>query len=109
MDCQSEKKGDAVIIQPAGRMDANTSAIFENEGKKWIENGEKKLIADMRNLEYISSAGLRSVLLVGKKLKAGGGALSLCNLDGMVEEVFNMSGFNTIFHIYDTLEEALEE
>lgn len=109
MDCQGEKKGDRVVVQPSGRMDANTSQIFEAECKKWIENGEKKLIADLGGLEYISSAGLRSVLVIGKKLKAAGGELSLCNLNGMVEEVFHMSGFDKVFNIFDVLEAAFEE
>ena len=109
MDCQSEKNGDVVVVQPSGRMDASTSSVFEAECRKWIESGEKKLVADLGGLEYISSAGLRSVLVVGKKLKAAGGALSLCNLDGMVGEVFHMSGFDKVFNIYDTLEAALEE
>lgn len=109
MDCYSEKRGGAVVVQPVGRMDANTGSVFEAECKKWIENGEKALIADLEGLEYISSAGLRSVLVVGKKLKSAGGELSLCNMSGMVEEVFNMSGFNMIFNIFDTLEAAFEE
>jgi len=109
MECQSEKKDGAVVIRPVGRMDATTGPIFETACKKWIESGENKLIADLGALEYISSAGLRSVLVIGKKLKAGGGELALCNMDGMVEEVFNMSGFSTIFNIYDTVEAAFEE
>ncbi len=109
MDCHSEKRGGAVIVRPVGRMYANTGSVFEAECRKWIENGEKKIIADLEGLEYISSAGLRSVLTVGKKLKSAGGELSLCNMSGMVEEVFHMSGFNTIFNIFDTVEAALEE
>jgi anti-sigma B factor antagonist len=109
MDCQSEKRGGKVVVKPSGRMDANTSQIFEAECKKWIENGEKNLIADLGGLEYISSAGLRSVLVIGKKLKATGGELSLCNLNGMVEEVFHMSGFDKIFNIFDVLEAAFEK
>jgi anti-anti-sigma factor len=108
MECESYKEGDAVVIKPSGRMDAGTSQAFEKECGKWIEKGETRLIADLESLEYISSAGLRSVLVVGKKLKPSGGALALCNMNGMVEEVFNMSGFNNIFNIYDTLEAALE-
>ncbi|MFP3998406.1 MAG: STAS domain-containing protein [Desulfobacterales bacterium] len=109
MECKSDKTGEMVVIKPIGRMDANTSSVFEAECGKWIEKGEKRLIADLAGLEYISSAGLRSVLVVGKKLKPMGGELVLCNMDGMVEEVFNMSGFNNIFNIFDTLEAALEE
>lgn len=108
MECESFKNDDAVVIKPSGRMDASTSAVFEKECDKWIEKGDKKLIADFENLEYISSAGLRSVLVVGKKLKPAGGELVLCNMNGMVEEVFNMSGFNNIFKIFDTFEAALE-
>ena len=108
MECESFKQDDAVVVKPSGRMDAGTASVFEKECDKWIEKGETNLIADFENLEYISSAGLRSVLVVGKKLKPAGGELALCNMNGMVEEVFGMSGSKNIFNIFDTLEAALE-
>jgi anti-anti-sigma factor len=55
----------------------------------------------------MSSAGLRSILSLGKKVKAQGGSLVFCNLQGMVQEVFDVSGFTSIFSVYASQEEAL--
>lgn len=109
MQCDSRKKNDSILIKVSGRMDANTSADFEAVCEKWFEKGETKLIMDCDGLEYLSSAGLRSILCVGKKVKSQAGELRLCNLNGMVEEVMSISGFDTVFPIFDTLEAALEE
>jgi anti-anti-sigma factor len=108
MEFNSNKEQGTVTIEVSGRMDANTAPEFEQECAKWLEQGETTLIVDLQNLEYISSAGLRSVLASGKKLKAQNGSLILCNLSGMVEEVFNISGFSSIFPIYDSKETALK-
>lgn len=109
MECSSNKEQGAVTIEVSGRMDANTAPGFETECSKWVDDGQTTLIVDLQNLEYISSAGLRSILASGKKLKAQGGSLILCNLSGMVEEVFNISGFSSIFPIYDSKQAALEK
>lgn len=108
MEFNSHKEQGAVSIEVSGRMDANTAPEFEAECAKWLEQGESTLIVDLQNLEYISSAGLRSILASGKKLKAQGGSLILCSLSGMVEEVFNISGFSSIFPIYDCKQTALD-
>ncbi len=107
MEFDSSKQGDSVVIKVKGRMDAVSAPEFEKECGKWIEAGDKSLIIDLGGLEYISSAGLRSILAAAKKLKAAQGAICFCNLQGMVQEVFSISGFATMFPIKDSLEEAL--
>ena len=109
MDVVSRKEGGAFIIEILGRMDASTVNDFETECNKWLEDGEKQMLIDFAGLKYISSGGLRGILEVGKKLKNRGGALSLCQLDCMVQEVFEISGFTDIFPVFDTIEDALEE
>lgn len=96
-----------MVVKVVGRMDATSAPQFEEECAKWIEQGEKNLVVDMGGLEYISSAGLRSILATGKKLKGSGGVLVFGNMQGMVKEVFDISGFTSIFPVYDTLEAAL--
>lgn len=109
MECTSHKTDSAVVIQVAGRMDGVTAKDFDKAGSDWIDRGETRLVVDLTGLEYISSAGLRSFLLLGKKIKsAGGGALVLAGLQDMVREVFDISGFSTIFPVHSSLEEALE-
>lgn len=106
MDFTSEKKGDHLVVTIKGRMDAVTAPDFEKNCGEAIDAGEKSLIIDMGGLEYISSAGLRGILATAKKLKATGGQIAFANLSGMVQEVFAISGFTTMFPVHDTVEEA---
>lgn len=104
---ETAKKESAVVLTVKGRLDAATAPEFITSCDCLIAAGDTCLIADLGQLEYISSAGLRSILATAKKLKGLQGQISFCNLSGMVKDVFNISGFTTMFTIYDTLNEAL--
>jgi len=108
MDIASIKKGNAVLMHLKGRMDVMTSLVFDQACDKLILGGDKYLVIDLEEVEYISSAGLRSFLGADKKIKAQGGKFTLFNLKGMVKEVFHVSGFAVMFPIFDTAEAALE-
>lgn len=107
MEFRCNQVGDSLVLAVKGRMDVTSSPKFEKECQTWLEQGQARIIADLSGLEYISSAGLRSILVVGKRLKAEGGGLSLCGLSGMVKDVVTVSGFATIFPIHDTVDKAL--
>ncbi len=109
MEFASEKQGGKVVIAVTGRMDAVSAPDFEKECAAWQEKGENNLVIDLAKLEYISSAGLRSILAAAKKLKAAQGGICFYNLSGMVEEVFTLSGFSAMFPVCVTLEEALAQ
>ena len=109
MDIVSMKQGDAMLLRLKGRMDVATAPAFEQACDKVVQGGDKFLVVDFGALEYISSAGLRCILGIDKKFKAQGGRLALCNLKGMVKEVFQISGFSVMFSTFDTLEAALEQ
>jgi anti-anti-sigma factor len=66
------------------------------------------LLVDFKALDYISSAGLRVLLATAKRLSSEGGSLRICHLNDTVREVFEISGFSTIFSVFDTEAEALE-
>ncbi|MFW5837608.1 MAG: STAS domain-containing protein [Desulfovibrionaceae bacterium] len=91
----------------SGRMDAVTAPDFEKGFTEYMDAGGKKFVLDLSRLEYISSAGLRGILSSAKKLKAGGGKIAFAGLGGMVKEVFDISGFGSMFDIYATVEEAV--
>ena len=107
MDFMSTKVDQAVTIKATGRMDAATAPLFEQECMRWVEQGDTNLIVDFSGLEYISSAGLRIILSVGKKLKSQGGSLAFGGMSAMVKEVFDISGFASIFPVHISLEAAL--
>jgi anti-sigma B factor antagonist len=62
----------------------------------------------MKGVDYISSSGLRVVLSTGKKLNVSEGRLAFCGLNTSVGEVFRVSGFNSIFPVFDSEQEALD-
>jgi anti-sigma B factor antagonist len=89
-----------------GRMDAMTTVEFDRWFAEQLANGETRFVLDMQGLEYISSAGLRSLLAAAKQLKNKNGSLLLCCLGGTVEEVFRISGFLAILPTFPSVEEA---
>ncbi|MBI9079449.1 MAG: STAS domain-containing protein [Pseudodesulfovibrio sp.] len=107
MEFTNTKNGNALVVKVTGRMDAITAPEFDGQCKNWIETGDTKVVVDLSELEYISSAGLRSILAAAKKLKGAKGEMLFAGLSGMVEEVFNVSGFAAMFSIYKTIDEAL--
>ncbi len=94
------------VVAVSGRMDAVTAPEFEKQCLAWMEEGHTKFLLDFSSLEYISSAGLRSILGVAKKVKPLGGKVVLSGLTGVVAEVFSISGFDAFLPIVDTPEAA---
>jgi anti-sigma B factor antagonist len=108
MQVESIQNGRALVITVNGRLDTTTASDFESSCFELItSNAHNGIVIDLQALEYMSSAGLRSILSLGKKVKAQGGSLVFCNLQGMVQEVFDVSGFTSIFSVYASQEEAL--
>ena len=107
MEFNNTKNGDALIVAVTGRMDAITTTEFDAQCQTWLADGEKKVVVDLSGLEYISSAGLRSILSAAKQLKGAQSELVFCGLSGMVEEVFNVSGFAAMFTLFKSVDEAL--
>ena len=109
MEISSKKVGDVLIMGIKGRLDALTSSMLENEMCKCIEAGENKIVFDLGELEYISSAGLRAILFCAKRLKSTEGTIAFANITGMISEVFEISGFGTMFNIYSSALVAAEK
>lgn len=108
MEITVERQGACVIARVDGRLDGTTMQEAERELVSLIEQGERRLLLDLTYMEYISSAGLRVVLSAAKKMRAAGGSMALFGLSANVQEIFRLSGFNKIFSIYATKEEALQ-
>jgi anti-sigma B factor antagonist len=108
MNILQEKNGDILVIKPEGRIDSGTSGDFENKVLKLIDDGEKLLSFDFSNVDFVSSAGLRSFLVVAKRLKKDEGRLALFSLSENIKEVFEMTGFSTIIPLFATKNEAME-
>jgi anti-anti-sigma factor len=107
IEIKTEKIGKAAVVRVDGRIDADTAQQVEDACNAFIEQGEKILILDFSKVRYISSWGLRAVLMTGKRLDAAGGRLIPCGLSAMLKEVFQISGFDSLFRTYPTMEAAL--
>ena len=81
------------LISLSGRLDSATSNVFESSLQKLFENQGSLVTMNFSGLDYISSAGLRVILMVAKRAKQSKGRLVLFGLQPHVKEVFEISGF----------------
>lgn len=98
MSLNIEKRADATSIALAGRLDTTTAPELE----KYLENeweDAESLTFDMEKLEYISSAGLRVLLMAQKMMNQKNGTMKLVHVSEMVQEVFEITGFTEILTI----------
>jgi anti-anti-sigma factor len=98
----------AVLLKVSGRMDAENADEFDKACGVWISKGAKHLIADLVDLQYVSSMGLRAFLATAQKLKSVSGSLILCGLHGLPLQVFEMTKLTSLFPLFDTTQEALD-
>ena len=97
MTILKEQTGNALTIRLEGRLDTTTSPQLEEELKKSLP-GAEELVFDFSKLDYLSSAGLR-VLLSAQKVMAGKGGMVVKNVNEIVQEVFEVTGFCDILTI----------
>jgi serine/threonine-protein kinase RsbW len=97
----------AQIFELAGRLDAVSSQAAIARVYAAISAGARNVLLDMSQVTFLSSSGLRALLLVRKELLAQNGELRLCALKPQVQEVFTLTGFTQVFAIHPTREEAL--
>jgi anti-anti-sigma factor len=109
MEIATRKESGAAVVSVKGRIDAVTAPEFEKGLLALMAGGDSTLVLNFNGLEYISSAGLRSILSTAKQLKAKDGKMLFAGLQGPVKDVFKISGFGSIFKIFDTEEEALRQ
>jgi anti-sigma B factor antagonist len=107
MEVTQTQKEDICVLGLKGRLDSNTSDDFEKRLLGLIQGGETRLVLDFKDLDYISSAGLRVLLKAAKELKRNNGRLVFCSLKDYIREIFELSGFVSFFPIHATLEESL--
>jgi anti-anti-sigma factor len=107
MELNTDKRESVTIVRVQGRLDTISAQEFERKMTGLMDQGESTFIVDMKGLDYISSAGLRSILLVAKQLKPRKGNMAFCSMKPMVAKVFSVSNFSSLFAIHDSLEIAL--
>jgi anti-sigma B factor antagonist len=109
MNIASRKDQTALVVMIEGRMDAVSAPDFDKRCDDWIAQGESLFVLDFKALEYISSAGLRSILILGKKIAPKKGKLWIVSVKDVVKEVFQISGFGSLFPILESVDAALQQ
>ncbi|MDR1466855.1 MAG: STAS domain-containing protein [Oscillospiraceae bacterium] len=96
MEINKSQEGENLTIKLSGRLDTNTAPQLESEFETSINDSVKNLILDFKNLEYVSSAGLRVILSAKKKISKVSGDMKAKNVNSSVREVFEITGFTDI-------------
>ncbi|MCH9610678.1 MAG: putative anti-sigma factor antagonist BtrV [Chlamydiales bacterium] len=107
MDVVVEEKGEIIIMRVKGRLDAASSPQLEQTINSIIDGGHFKLVLNFSDVEYLSSAGMRLMLAISKKLQNLEGKVVACSLSEDVMEVIKMAGFNQVIEFYPSEQESL--
>ncbi len=108
MEITEDKIDGQVVISLSGRIDSTAAVEFEEKLIEIIDKGKNTMIIDFLRIQFISSAGLRVLLLAAKKVKPYGGKIVLCDMSKDVREVFDISGFSSIFDIQENIASAVD-
>lgn len=108
MEINKGKRNGITCLRIEGNLDASNSSIAEKTIRDAIAEGDANLIINLSELQYISSAGLRVILVVAKDIKVKNGKIVICSMTESVRKVFDISGFTSIFDIQDNIEAALK-
>lgn len=108
MEIGTRKERGATVVTVAGRLDAMTTPDFDACLAAAIDEGNRAFVVDLAQLDYISSAGLRGILLAAKRLRGLEGSLRFAGVRGAVREVFDLSGFGSLFLLADSVDAALD-
>jgi anti-anti-sigma factor len=100
VDIEQRALDDVSVVQVTGNLDTNTAPDMQTCLDELVEAGATRIVVDFATLDYISSAGLRVLLVTAKRMRGAGGTLRLCGLNETVQEVFEISGFSTIFNLH---------
>lgn len=108
MDILQETHGQVLLIAPSGRLDSETSGELELVLHDAGNAGRRHFVVDLAAVPYVSSAGLRVLLALAKRLDGGIGSVRLCGLSANVRQVFDIAGFTAMFALFPNRHAALD-
>lgn len=112
MQISTRRYADALVAAPAGRLDHVSASSFEGELTRLVAqsaDGSGALVLDFSDVEYISSAGLRALMVAATQMRSRQGKLAVAALQTVVAEIFRISRFDRVLTVSATLEDALEQ
>ena len=108
MDVLTDRINDVVIAEARGSVDGTNAAAFEKALSDAVSENDRAMIIDLGQLTYISSAGLRVILLTAKAMQRHNGKLAMCSLQAPIRKVFDISGFDKIIPVHESRAAALD-
>ncbi|MFI5022076.1 MAG: STAS domain-containing protein [Alphaproteobacteria bacterium] len=108
MEIGERREGGVVILSPVGRIDNDTSPAFQSKLLATVPAGGGAVLVDLSKVAYLSSAGLRALMMGAKQSKASNGRLAVAELKPVVKEIFTISRFAYVVEVFGTLAEALQ-
>ena len=109
MQIAEARQDGVLVISPAGRIDTTTAGTLETRLGAALAGTAPRLVLDLSGVDYISSAGLRVLLVAARQVQAAGGRLALCAMGPSVRQVFQLAGFLPLFTIQDTRDAAVAQ
>ena len=108
LEITSEMVSGVLVVKLTGRLDGITSKTFNDKMAEPDFSASSKIVLDCAGLNYISSEGLRAMLMAAKKAKSQNGALTLCAVNSAVNEVMVISGFGALLGVHENIEAAVK-
>ena len=111
LSTNSETFADCRLISVHGRIDHTNAERFQHSlgaAARDVPDGGG-MVVDLSGLEFITSAGLRALLLAQRTVSAHGARLVVCGIRGVVREVFRIARFDTLLSVADSTERAIAQ
>ena len=106
----AEARVDGIVaVAPAGRIDTTTAPALEQHLLRLLTGGERRIVVDFSGVDYISSAGLRVMLVLARRVRDANGQLGLCAMGDAVRQVFQLAGFLPLFTIRESRAAAVQQ
>lgn len=107
IELRQERLGGVLVLTPSGRLDNDSAVDFELAAQELLAAGERHLVLDLAQLNYISNAGLRVLANAAKALGTPATSLRLAGLSPALRQVFDAAGFSPMFEIHPDRAAAL--
>ncbi len=108
MGFQAEKVNDVLVVDVEGQLIVGNRQELKQKVLEELEKGERKFVVDFEKTGYIDSSGLGVLVSLSKKIREQGGELRLANLNEDLRTLFELTKLDTLFHIADSREAALQ-
>ena len=110
MQISGDQYGDTRVLALSGRIDNDTSESFKVNLEPHVAEcraGGNRLVLDFSGVDYISSVGLRVLMLAARQARAQDGTIVVAAMQPVVREIFEISRFNLVFECFNSVREAL--